>query len=329
MSSPTNAETAHVTEGKSKIAIVMPVFNEGKAIHANLSEILFQISSFDLGGVELRFLLVDDGSSDDTASVIRTMCEQRSEVELLCLNKHFGKEAAIYAGLSHAASEAVVVMDSDLQHPPNIIPQMIKLWQNGVDVVEACKFSRGNESFASGIFARGFYYLFNLLAGMDLKNHSDFKLMDKKVVEAYCDLPERKRFFRGMIPWMGFSSAHLFFAVAERQHGQSAWSRLKLLRFSLTALTSFSSAPLHLITILGLFCFALSLVLGGIVMYQKYVGVAVSGFATVILLILLIGSLIMFGLGLIGIYIEQIFEEIKQRPIYLINRQKSCLKKDT
>jgi hypothetical protein len=186
---------------------------------------------------------------------------------------------------------------------------MLALWEQGIDVVEARKASRGQESLLSKLFANGFYQLFNLLAGMDIKNHSDFKLLDRKVVDAYCALPERKRFFRGLIAWMGFSSAHLFFHVPERQHGSSAWSKFKL----------------HLITLLGIACFCLSLVLGGIALHDKYTGIAVTGFTTVILLILLIGSFIMMGLGLLGMYIEQIFDEIKQRPIYLIDERKSHL----
>jgi glycosyltransferase involved in cell wall biosynthesis len=306
------------------VTLVIPIYNESGAIENNLPAIIEAVAAIEHFAFEI--VLVDDGSSDGCATWLKRFCQEREHLELLCLSRNFGKEAAILAGLVHARGDAVIVMDSDLQHPPALIPRMLALWEQGMDVVEACKASRGRESLSAKLLAGGFYRLFNLLAGMNIENYSDFKLLDRKVVDAYCALPERKRFFRGLIAWMGSSSARVFFDVPERQHGASAWSKLKLFRFSLTALTSFSSIPLHLITLLGLFCFSVSLILGGIALYDKYTGEAVSGFTTVILLILLIGSLLMVGLGLIGIYLEQIFEEIKQRPIYMVDRRRSHLK---
>lgn len=308
------------------VSVVIPTFNEGEAIEHNLPVILSVLESIE--DIELELLVVDDGSVDDTASRVRQLCNDHPALNLLCLNRNFGKEAAVHAGLTHAHGDAVVVMDSDLQHPPELVPNMVKLWQEGIAVVESCKSSRGKESFASRSLAHGFYTLFNMLSGFDIKNKSDFKLLDREVVEAYCALPERKRFFRGMIPWLGFSSAQLYFDVPERQFGQSAWPRLKLMRFSLTALSSFTSTPLHLVSLLGLLFLSISVVLGGIALYDKFSGDAVSGFTTVILLVLITGSLTMFALGQIGIYIEQIFDEVKQRPTYVINERKSHLKQN-
>jgi len=162
-----------------------------------------------------------------------------------------------------------------------------------------------------------------MLADIDITNHSDFKLLDKKVVQAYCALPERKRFFRGLIHWMGFSTAQIPFEVPERQHGVSTWSYLRLFKLSLTAITIFSSIPLQIITLLGILTFNVSLVLSTIALYHKYTGVAVSGFTTVILLILFIGSVLMIALGIIGNYIAHIYNEVKQRPSYLIDWDKS------
>ena len=312
---------------KKTITVIIPVFNESGAIEQNLPAILTELSGIQT--VNFTFLLVDDGSKDNTAAWIKDFCRAHPSVELLCLSRNFGKEAAIHAGLDYAQGDAAIVMDSDLQHPPALIPQMINLWQQGIDVVEACKSSRGKETFAAQLLARGFYRLFNWLAGMNIQNHSDFKLLDRKVVEAYRALPERKRFFRGLIAWMGFPSAQLFFEVPERQYGSSAWSKLRLWRFSLTALTSFSSIPLHFITSLAIIGLTISMLLGGIALYDKYTGQAVSGFTTVILLILIMGSLIMLGLGIIGLYLEQIFTEIKHRPTYLIDWRKSTRKKES
>ncbi|MDX1431384.1 MAG: glycosyltransferase family 2 protein [Gammaproteobacteria bacterium] len=307
------------------VSIVIPVYDESAGIEDNLKTILAVLEGIE--GTRFQVLVVDDGSGDDTADKVRRLCEKRDDLELLCLNRNFGKEAAVHAGLMHAAGDAVVVMDSDLQHPPHLIPSMIELWGKGIEVVEACKSSRGKETMTSRLLAQGFYNVFNTLTGFDIKNKSDFKLLDRKVVEAYCAMPERKRFFRGMIPWLGFNTAQVYFDVPERAHGKSAWPRMRLMRFSLTALSSFTSTPLHLVTLLGLLFLVISVVLGGIALYDKFTGTAVSGFTTVILLVLITGSLTMFALGQIGIYIEQIFDEVKSRPTYLVNERKSYVRK--
>lgn len=306
------------------ISIIIPVYNEGFAIESNLDLILEHLLT--LTSLKFQIILIDDGSIDNTCLVLKKYCIQYDNIELISFNRNFGKEAAIYAGLKYARGDAAIVMDSDLQHPPTFIPKMLQLWENGIDIVEAHKQYRGQENLLSKGLALGFYSLFHLLAGIDIKNQTDFKLLDRKVINAYCELPERKRFFRGLIAWMSFPSARLFFDVPERKHGQSTWSKLKLFKFSISAITSFSSMPLHIITILGVICFILSILLGSFSLYLKYIGEAVDGFTTVILLILILGSFIMFGLGLIGVYIEQMFDEIKKRPIYFINQKNSFMK---
>ncbi len=246
---------------------------------------------------------------------------------LVALTRNFGKESAILAGLKEAQGDAVIVMDSDLQHPPDLIYKMVNLWFEGIDVVEACKVSRGSESLPKRFIVKFFYGIFGLLANIDLKIQSDYKLLDRKVVDTYCALPERKRFFRGLIAWTGYSSARILFDVPSHENNQSSWTWVKLLSFAIDALTGFTSIPLSLINITGLFCFITSLVIGSIALFDKLTGHAVSGFTTVILLILLIGSCIMFGLGVVGIYLGQIFNEIKRRPAYLIDSRKSVIKK--
>jgi polyisoprenyl-phosphate glycosyltransferase len=303
------------------VTLIIPVFNEAAAIEQHLPMIIDALVP--LTTVHWKILLIDDGSTDNTLEKLKKLSATYQNLQFISFNRNFGKEAAMLAGLKYSDSDAVIVMDSDLQHPPALIPQMLALWQQGVAVVEAYKISRGKESWLSKWLARGFYRIFRTLAEIDITNHSDFKLLDRHVVEIYCQLPERKRFFRGMIHWFGFATAQLPFTVPAREHGVSAWSKLKLLKFSLHALTSFSSLPLQLITLFGIFCFFLSIFIGSIALYHKISGVAVSGFTTVILLILLIGSLLMFALGLLGIYVAQIYDEIKQRPIYLINWQNS------
>jgi polyisoprenyl-phosphate glycosyltransferase len=310
-----------VPEQSKTVTVVTPVFNEGRALYGNVQAILGHLTS--IGSVRMRVLIVDDGSTDDTHAVAERLCRERPEVSLLTFNRNFGKEAAIDAGLDHVEADAVIVMDSDLQHPPELIPQMVALWRTGIELVEGYKVSRGPESALSRASASGFYLLFSTLAGLDLRNQSDYKLLDRKVVLAYRDLPERRRFFRGLIAWMAFPSARIPYEVSERTDGTSRWSRWRLLRYSIDAVTAFSSAPLHLVTLLGAVTFFISLVFGTIALYQKLTGQAVGGFTTVILLLLIIGSILMVSLGLVGTYIARIYEEIKRRPTYVIDWNRS------
>ncbi len=307
------------------IDLVIPVFNEGSNVQTNLEKIAELIKR--IPETDFAFILVDDGSSDQTHDYLQQFLKSKPDGQLVRLTRNFGKEGAILAGLAQSRGHAVLVMDSDLQHPPELIEQMVKTWQQGLDVVEGCKLTRGKESLGKRFLADTFYSVFEFLAGKSLRDQSDFKLLDRRVVDAYLALPERKRFFRGLIPWMGFSFAQIPFDVPERNNGQSRWSLLKLFRLSVDALTGFTSAPLYIINILGCVCLLLSLIIGGITLYYKFAGLAVSGFTTVILLILLIGSFIMFGLGLIGMYIGQIFAEVKNRPLYIVDERKSIFKK--
>ena len=305
------------------IDIVIPVYNEGPNLVNNILYMSDMVS--DIKNTKFQFIIVNDGSDDDVLSQLYSLCSTRKDINLVTLTRNFGKEAAILAGLIHSQGNAAIVIDSDLQHPPHLINKMIAIWENGIDVVEGCKKSRGPERSSKKLLTYGFYAIYRYLAKENIQAHTDFKLLDRKVVEAYCLLPERKRFFRGLVPWLGFSSACLYFDVPERSQGKSSWTPLKLFRLSIDALTGFSSAPLYLINILGVLCFAISAIIGSIALYYKFMGLAVSGFTTVILLILLIGSFIMFGLGLLGIYVGQIFEEVKKRPVYMVDYKKSTL----
>jgi dolichol-phosphate mannosyltransferase len=301
-----------------QVTVVIPVYNEAESIEEHLRTIMAHASK--AVEAEIRCLVVDDGSTDQTAQILAGLSQTMPGLHFFSLTRNFGKEAAILAGLEHAEGDAVVVMDSDLQHPPELLQTMIALWLEGVQVVEACKSSRGGEGLDRRLLARSFYSLFGLMTTMDLKGLSDYKLMDASVVRQYCAMPERKRFFRGLIHWMGCSSARVYFEVPRRTQGRTGWTTMKLLRLSVDALTSFSSAPLYLVNVLALISLVLGVVIGGLALYDKLTGQAVSGFTTVILLILLIGGFTMFGLGLIGIYVAQIFDEVKRRPHYVLKR---------
>jgi glycosyltransferase involved in cell wall biosynthesis len=294
----------------------MPVFREGVQLSAFLAAVRDSLSQCDL---PYELVLVDDGSPDDTWSVIVGEAKSFRTICALRLSRNFGKESALCAGLEHARGDAVIVVDADGQHPPSLLPDMVRMWQSsGADIVEAVKRKRGRESLSSKLGALLFYLILNKLSGFHFKGASDFKLMNRKAVDAWLKMHERNVFFRGMTVWMGFTTVQIPFEVVPRSAGQSAWSVLKRLKLALVGITAFSSFPLHLVTLAGVVFLALSVLLGLETLYLKLTGQAVSGFATVILLELIIGSLLMISLGIIGEYLARIYEEVKGRPRYLV-----------
>jgi polyisoprenyl-phosphate glycosyltransferase len=299
------------------VLLVIPVFNEKEVIYANLQAIAVAATEIE-PECSLRMLIVDDGSSDRTIEELARYCAGEERASWIGFTRNFGKEAAIHAGLDHADADAVVVIDSDLQHPPELIPQMVALWKKGLPVVEAWKSGRGKESFASRLFAAAFYTLFGYFSGLDLRGQSDFKLLDRHVVVEYRRLPERRRFFRGLVQWMNYPSARLPFVVPPRAAGQTSWGRWRLLRYALGNLTSFSALPLQLISWMGVLTLSLGFVIGSISIYKKWAGVALDGFTTVILLIVFASGVLMLSLGIIGHYLARIYEELKLRPHYVL-----------
>jgi dolichol-phosphate mannosyltransferase len=272
--------------------------------------------------IDYQFVLIDDGSRDNTWQALEQLTRELPGIKALKLSRNFGKEAALCAGLDAADGDACIVMDADLQHPPELIPEMVRLWrEEGYDVVEGTKSNRGKEGFLYKLGARLFYLTFRRLSGLDLGKASDFKLMDRKVVDAWRQLLERGTFFRGMSAWVGFNRCQLPFAVERRITGSSKWSPIKLGMLFISAVTAFSSLPLQIITFLGGLFFIGSLALAAQTLYMKSVGIAFTGFTTVILLQLIIGSALMLSLGIIGTYLARIYEEVKYRPRYLISNK--------
>ena len=298
------------------LSIVIPVFREG----AQLSNFLAAVrSSLSQCNLLYELVLVDDGSPDDTWSVIAAEAESYQAIRALRLSRNFGKESALCAGMEHARGDAVIVMDADGQHPPSLIPEMVRMWQSSAsDIVEAVKRRRGRESLSSKLGALLFYFILNKLSGFHFKGASDFKLMNRKAVNAWLEMHERNVFFRGMTVWMGFNTVQIPFEVVPRSAGQSTWSVLNRVKLALVGITAFSSFPLHLVTFAGVIFLGLSVLLGLETLYLKLTGQAVSGFATVILLELIIGSFLMISLGIIGEYLARIYEEVKGRPRYLL-----------
>lgn len=309
------------------ISLIIPVYNEQTCIAKNLAEILV---AADRDRVDIsQVIVVDDGSVDGSFEVLDALRASDPRLEILSFTRNFGKESAIYAGLSHCRGEAAIVMDSDLQHPPELLGPMVEAWKQGFDVVEACKSGNDGNSVLRHWLTGLFYVLFARISRMDLRGKTDFKLLDRQVIDAYCELPERKRFFRGLISWFGFATKQVWFKVPTRADGGSKWSLLTLFRLGVVALTSFSSSMLHLVSFAAAICFVVSFVFASISLIQKISGIAVSGFTTINILVLFVGSIIMFSLGQLGLYVEHLFDESKKRPLYIINRKKSSLRVTT
>ena len=299
------------------LSVILPSYNEEKMIAkatARMAEILQPEK------IDYELLFIDDGSRDGTWAQINEAAEKDSHVVGVHFSRNFGKEAAMFAGLEQARGDCCVVIDCDLQHPPEKIVEMYRLWEQGYEVVEGIKEDRGEESGLHKFAANSFYGLISKATGMDMSSSSDFKLLDRKVVDTLNSLPERNVFFRALSFWVGYKKTSISYCVQERTEGVSKWSTKSLIKYALTNISSFSSAPLHIVTVLGFIMLAVAFVLGIIALVQKISGVALGGFTTVILLLLFSASVIMISLGIIGYYIARIYDEIKGRPRYIISR---------
>jgi glycosyltransferase involved in cell wall biosynthesis len=304
------------TQESPIISAVIPAYNESQGITEAIKKIAGILSACESAW---EIIIVDDGSNDQTYQKICQLSEAEPRIKGIALSRNFGKEAAMLAGLEYAKGEAVIILDADLQHPPGFIPEMIDKWRSGAQIVHAVKLSRQEDSLVKKASAYCINQLISSLGGINVKNSSDFKLLDKEIVEIIVHrLPERERFFRGLTSWLGFSEAYIYFDVASRQGDESKWSFWSLLELSITALTSFTSLPLRIVTFLGFVTLILGFFVAGDTIMSSMKGQAVSGFATIIICLLLIGSFIMISLGIIGEYIAKIYEEVKARPHYLI-----------
>lgn len=300
------------------LSIILPSFNEQDNIFHTFNTLNHVLND---GSIPYEIIFVDDGSKDLTYQNIQTLSLQHPQVKGICFSRNFGKESAIFAGLKACQGDCCLIMDCDLQHPAELIPEMYRLWQNGYEVVEGVKASRGKEKPLHALCAKGFYHLISKASGIDMSRASDFKLLDRKAVDALLDMPERAPFFRALSSWIGFKTISIPFHVKEREIGTSKWSAWKLIKYAIQNITSFSGVPLQFVTLLGWVMFLCSVVLGIQSLYRYFTSTAQEGFTTVILLQLLIGSVLMISLGIIGHYISRIYDEIKARPRYLISQK--------
>ncbi len=301
----------------SVLSIVLPAYNEEQNV-ANTAKVLAEL--LETNKIEYELVFVSDGSKDATFAEIQKAAETNPHVKGVEFSRNFGKEAGIFAGLELACGDAVVVMDCDLQHPPQVIPEMWKKWQDGAEVVEGIKESRGRESLGYKLSAGLFYKIMSKLIKMDMNASSDYKLLDRKVVDVLLALPERNTFFRALSFWAGFRTESVYYQVQERQFGESKWSFWSLMKYAVANATSFSTLPLQMVTVMGVVSILFSVVLFAQTLIKFLSGTAVEGFTTVILLILIIGGFLMLSLGIIGHYLARIYEEVKGRPKYIISK---------
>jgi polyisoprenyl-phosphate glycosyltransferase len=303
----------------SSLSCVIPCRNEA----SNLDILLPQLCELlpRLAG-SWEIVLVDDGSTDDTAALLADWSEVPG-FRVIELSRNFGKEAALTAGLEAAAGEVVVMMDADLQHPPSLIGEMVAQWQKGIDVVYAVRTERSDEGLLKRMGARLFYSLLNSFDRVKVpEGAGDFRLMDRAVVDAVLSLPERNRFMKGLYAWIGFESVALPYAPSARVHGRSHFNLGRLVNLSLDGLTSFTTWPLRMVSVVGAFMALVGFGYGAYLVLSYFLeGNAVSGWTTIVVTLMCFFGVQMLFLGVIGEYVGRIFEEVKQRPVYIVKRK--------
>ena len=301
----------------SLLSVVLPSNNEELMIRKAAQTVSNILSEAD---IPFELIFVDDGSEDKTWKMIQEVSNEDFRVKGVHFSRNFGKESAIIAGLAEASGDCCAVIDCDLQHPPEKIVEMYRLWEQGFEIIEGQKSSRGTESASHSFAAKAFYGLISKATGFDMENASDFKLLDRRAVDVLINMRERNAFFRALSSWIGFETTTVTFDVRDREAGESKWSTRSLVKYALNNISSFSTAPMQIVTILGIIMLIISIVFGAISLVQKIIGIAQPGFTTVILILLFSSSVIMISLGIIGFSIARIYEEVKGRPKYIISR---------
>ncbi len=298
-----------------KLSVCIPVYNEQEQLTQTLEQVAAVVAALT---PDYEIIIVDDGSTDETWQQLTVAADADDHLHVIRLSRNFGKEAALCAALAEVTGDAAIVMDADLQHPPSVIPEMVRQWQAGFDVVEGVKRSRPKAGAAYRLASRVFYWLFQGASGARLRNASDFKLLDRAVVEVWNSLPEHNTFFRGLCDWLGFNRKEVPFDVPERTRGAGKWRLRSLVKLSVNALTGFSDLPLQAVLWLGFVFVGLAVLLGIQTLVRYLLGNALGGFTTVILLLLIIGGAMMVSLGVIGTYLSRVHEEVKGRPRYIV-----------
>lgn len=307
---------------KKLISIIVPCFNESENLKPFTAELISVLKGLE-SIYQYEIIFINDGSNDNTIEQLKEISDQYPEAKIIDFSRNFGKEAALTAGIDCCKGDIVIPMDADLQHPPELIPEMINKWKEGYDVVLARRSNRNTDGKILKLFSENFYKLQNLFSDVNIpKNVGDFRLMDKKVIDALKKLPERRRFMKGIFAWVGYNYAVIDFEVQQRNKGKSSFNFWKLFNFAIEGITSFSTIPLRIWTYFGFtiaffaFLYALTIITKTIVY-----GRDLPGYPSLMCIILFLGGIQLISIGVLGEYVGRIYNEVKQRPLYLINEK--------
>ena len=299
------------------LSVVAPIYNEQELVEEFVNRTRAAVADF-----EYELVLVNDGSSDGSADILDRIAHSDPRVRVIHLSRNFGHQAALTAGLEHAAGDAVAMIDADLQDPPELIPDMVAQWSQGADVVYAVRQQREGETAFKLATARWFYKLFDKLAQVDLEpNSGDFRLLDRRALDALLTMTERSRFLRGMTVWVGFNQTAVSYERDARAAGETKYTVRRMLRFSLDAITSFSHLPLQLATYAGMLSAGVAFIAIPVVVLLRVLGSYLPGFGSITIAILLLGGIQLIALGLIGEYVGRIYDEVKHRPLYIVREE--------
>ena len=302
------------------VSIIAPVFNEEKCIEPFIKAIQEEL---DLHSYNFEIIFVNDGSNDQTEALISKIALINHKIKLISFSRNFGKDIALTAGIDFTDGDIVIPMDVDLQHPPSIIPKMIALWQQGYDVVNARRSDIDQETIFKRFFSKIFYSIFNSLSSMPLPSKiGDFRLLDREVVLQLRNLREAHRFMKGLFAWVGYNQIAISYNRQNRLHGKTKWQFKSLFNFAINGITSFSVSLLRLSMIIGFAVSFLGFLYAGYTIYQTIVfGIDVPGYASLIILVLMLGGVQLISLGIQGEYIGKIYEQVKNRPLYIIKNK--------
>src|ERR1700690_1268944 len=319
MKASTMSATTHLLRTPTLLSVVAPVYDEEELVERFVARALAAVADY-----EFELVLVNDGSSDSTPELLDRLAASDPRIRVVHLSRNFGDQAALTAGLEHAVGDVVAMIDADLQDPPELIPDMLAQWSQGADVVYAVRKEREGETAFKLATASWFYKLFNKLAQVDLEpNSGDFRLLDRRALNALLEMTERSRFLRGMTVWVGFNQTAVAYQREARHAGETKYTLRKMLRFSLDAIASFSHLPLQLGTYVGMLSAGVAFVAIPVVIALRIAGSYLPGFGSITIAILLLGGIQLIALGVIGEYVGRIYDEVKHRPLYIVREERN------
>jgi glycosyltransferase involved in cell wall biosynthesis len=312
-----NLSSSQLSSDKILLSIVVPSYNEEEVLtefHKRISEVLDSIS------IDAEIIYVNDGSNDNSLTIMRSLRESDPRIAIVDLSRNFGKEIAMTAGLDHASGDAVVIIDADLQHPPELIPEMLKKWMEGYDIVYATMVSRVGENVIKRVAKHAYYRLVRSISSVNIpENAGDYRLLSRRALNSVKQLREKHRFMKGLFSWIGYPQISIPYQPDRRHAGRTKWSFLDLWNLAIEGITSFTIIPLKIATYLGVLTAFVAFAYAGYIIFKKLIfGEPVPGFPSLMVMILFLGGIQLITIGIIGEYLGRVFIETKQRPLYIL-----------